>query len=90
MRPYPCALLHHVLWVWNSGVGGLVLLVLVTNGCTEWTIPRCAGTPFTTPCVGPCMVDAEPGGPSYTQVTMPLAVVIQDQYGKRHCQAIQP
>ena len=39
-------------WVW-----GLVLLVLVTIGCTEWTIPPCQGTPFKTPCVGPCTVD---------------------------------
>ena len=30
----------------NSWVGGLVLLVLVTSGCTEWTIPPCKGTPF--------------------------------------------
>ena len=74
----------------NNVVGGLVLLVLVTSGCNEWTIPRCAGTPVTTPCFGPCTVDVEPGGPTYTQVTMPLAVVIQDQQGKRHCQEIQP
>jgi hypothetical protein len=74
----------------NSWVGGLVLLVLVISGCTEWTIPPCEGTPFKTPCVGPCTVDAEPAGPTYTQVTMPLAVVIQDKYGKLHCQEIQP
>ena len=47
-------------------------------------------TPFTTPCVGPCTVDAERAGPTYPQVTMPLAVVVQDQQGKRHCQEIQP
>ena len=34
--------------------------------------------------------DAEQAGPTYPQVTVPLAVVIQDQYGKRHCQEIQP
>ena len=72
-------------WVW-----GLVLLVLVTSGCTEWTIPPCQGTPFKTPCVGPCTVDVEPGGPTYTQVTAPLAVVIHDMYGKLHCQEIKP
>lgn len=74
----------------NSGVGELVLLVLVTSGCTEWAIPPCAGTPFKTRCVGPCMVDAEPAGPTYTQATMPLAVVTQDTDGKRHGLAIQP
>jgi len=74
----------------NSGVGGLVLLVLVTRGCTERTIPRCEETPVTTPCVGPCTVDAEPARPTDTQVTRPLAVVIQDQQEKRHGQAIQP
>jgi hypothetical protein len=73
----------------NSWVGGL-LLVLVISGCTEWTIPPCKGTPFNTPCVGPCTMDAEPAVPNYTQVTIPLAVVIHDRYGKLHCQEIQP
>lgn len=63
--------------------------MLVTSGCREWTISPCAGTPFKTPCVGPCTVDAEPGGPTCTHVTMPLAVVIQDQQGKRLSQPIQ-
>jgi hypothetical protein len=71
-------------------VWGLLLLVLAIGGCTEWTIPPCEGTPFKTPCVGPCTVDVESGGPTYTQVTMPLAVVIHDKYGKLHCQEIQP
>ena len=56
----PC-MLHHVLWGWKQW-GGLVLLVLVASGYTEWTIPRCAGTPFTTRCIGPCTVEAEPAG----------------------------
>jgi len=74
----------------NSWVGGLVLLVLVMSGCTEWTIPPCKGTSFNTPCVGPCTMDAEPAVPNYTLVTIPLAVVIHDKYGKLHCQEIQP
>ena len=48
----------------NVSVWGLMLLVLTTGGCTEWTISPCAGTPFKTPCVGVCTVDVEPGGPS--------------------------
>ena len=72
-------------WVW-----GLLLLVLALVGCTEWTIPPCAGTPFKTPCVGPCTAGVEPAEPTYTRVTMPLAVVIQDQQGKRLCHEIQP
>jgi hypothetical protein len=74
----------------NRWMGGLALLMLVISGCTEWTIPPCKGTPFTTPCVGPCTMDAEPAMPNYTQVTIPLAVVIHDRYGKLHCQEIQP
>jgi len=68
----------------------ITLLVLVVGGCTEWTIPPCAGTPFKTPCVGPCTEAVEPVGPTYTRVTMPLAVVIQDQQGTLHCQEIKP
>ena len=30
----PPALRHHVLWVWKQVGGGLMLLVLETNGCT--------------------------------------------------------
>lgn len=37
-----------------------------------------------------CTVDAEPAVPNYTQMTMPLAVVIQDKYGKLDYQEIQP
>lgn len=74
----------------NRWVAGLVLLVLVIGGCTEWTISPCKETPLNTPCVGPCTVDAEPTMPNYTQVTMPLAVVIQDRHGKMHCQEIKP
>lgn len=86
----PRAILHHVLWFRERSVRGLVLLVLALGGCTEWTIPPCEGTPFRTPCVGPCTVYVEPAGPTYTQVTMPLAVVIHDKHGKLHCQEIQP
>ena len=71
-------------------VAGLVLLVLVMSGCAEWTIPSCKGTPFNTPCVGPCSIDAEPTTPNYTQVTMPVAVVIRDRSGTLHCQDIKP
>jgi hypothetical protein len=73
----------------NVSVCGLVLLVLALGGCIEWTVPPCKGTPFKTPCVGPCTVDVEPAGPTYTQVTMPLAVVIHDRHGTLHCQEIQ-
>jgi len=45
-------------WVW-----GLVLLVMALGSGPEWTIPPCAGTPFKTPCVGPCTVAVEPVGP---------------------------
>lgn len=76
-------------WWGNGWVWGLMLLVLVVGGCTEWTIPPCAGT-FKTPCVGPCTVAVEPVGPPNTHVTVPLAVVIQDEKGIRHCQQIQP
>ena len=76
---------------WGNGVvWGLVLLVLVVGGCIEWTIPPCEGTPFKTPCVGPCTVAVEPVGPTYTRATIPLAVVIQDEQGTLHCQQIQP
>lgn len=68
----------------------LVLLVLVVGGCTEWIIPPCEGTPFKTPCVGPCTEAVEPVGATYTQVTVPLAVVIEDRHGKLHCQEIRP
>lgn len=74
----------------NISVWGLVLLVLTIGGCTEWTIPPCVGTPFKAPCVGPCTVGVEPAGPTYTRMTMPLAVVIQDRQGKLHCQEIKP
>ena len=67
-----------------------LLGVLALVGCTEWVIPPCAGTPFKTPCVGPCTVAVEPVGPTYTRETMPLAVVIQDRQGTLHCQEIQP
>ena len=83
-------LLTTINWVWKQVGGGLVLLVLVPSGCSEWTISPCAGTPFKMPSVGPCAVDAEPGGPTSTHVTMPLAVVIHGQQGRRHCQEIQP
>ena len=86
--PVQCAITSYRLG--NVSVWGLVLLVLTISGCTEWTISPCAGTPFKTPCVGPCTVDVEPGGQTYTQVTMPLAVVIQDKQGKLHCQEIKP
>ena len=85
--PVQCFLTSYGFVRW---VEGFVLLVLVTSGCTEWTIPPCKGTQFTTPCVGPCTMDAEPTVPNYTQMTIPLAVVIQDKYGKLHCQEIQP
>ena len=74
----------------NRWGAGLVLLVLVMSGCAEWTIPSCKGTPFNTPCVGPCSIDAEPTTPNYTQVTMPVAVVIRDRSGTLHCQDIKP
>lgn len=74
----------------NRWVAGLVLLVLVMSGYAEWTIPSCKGTPFNTPCVGPCSIDAEPTTPNYTQVTMPVAVVIRDRSGTLHCQDIKP
>ena len=74
---------------WCGKGGGLVLLVLVAGGCTEWTIPPCAVT-YKTPCVGPCTVAVDPVGPRNTRVTVPLAVVIQDENGMRHCQQIQP
>jgi hypothetical protein len=74
----------------NRWVAGLVLLVLLMSGCAEWTIPSCKGTPFNTPCVGPCSIDAEPTTPNYTQVTMPVAVVIRDRSGTLHCQDIKP
>jgi hypothetical protein len=77
-------------WWGNGWVLGLMLLVLAVGGCTEWTIPPCVGTPFKTPCVGPCTLTVEPVGPSYTRVTLPLAVVIQDQQGTLRCQEIQP
>lgn len=80
-------LMHYVRVILCAG-GGVLVLALV--GCTEWTISPCAGTPFKTPCVGPCTVAVEPGGPTYTRETMPLAVVIQDRQGTLHCQQIQP
>ena len=85
----PCETETDQYW-WGTGrLWGLVLLVLVVGGCTEWTIPPCTGT-FKTPCVGPCNVAVEPVDPNSTRVTVPLAVVIQDQQGTRHCQQIQP
>jgi len=69
---------------------GVCVLILALVGCTEWTIPPCEGTPFKTPCVGPCTVAVEPVGPTYTRATMPLAVVIRDQHGTLHCQQIEP
>ena len=74
----------------SYGFGKIVFLVLVVSGCTEWTISRCKGTPYNTPCVGPCTVEADPAVPNYTQVTIRRAVVIHDSYGKLHCQEIQP
>ena len=86
--PMHCAVMSYRLGtVWACG---LVLLVLVISGCTEWTISRCKGTPFNTPCVGPCTVETDPAVPNYTQVTIRRAVVIHDRYGKLHCQEIQP
>ena len=77
-------------WWGNGWMWGLVLLALVLGGCTEWTIPACEGMPSKTPCVGPCTVAVEPVGPAYTRATVPLAVVIQDEQGTRHCQQIRP
>jgi hypothetical protein len=62
-------------------VGGTHVPGLVISGCIEWTIPLCKETPFSTPCVEAVHpMDAEPAVPNYTQVTIPLAVVIQDKY----------
>ena len=82
-------------FITSDGLGyrwaaGLVLLVLLMSGCAEWTIPSCKGSPFNTPCVGPCTVDAEPATRNFTQVTIPRAVVIHDQSGTLHCQQIKP
>ena len=71
----PHALLHHVLWVWKQWGEGTR-----APSAGDQRLHR----------VGPCTVDAEAAGPTYPQVTPPLAVVIQEQYGERHCQAIQP
>jgi hypothetical protein len=86
----PCDAESEQHWWRNGWLWGLVFLVLVVGGCTEWTIPPCAETPFKTPCVGPCTMAVEPVGSTYTSVTVPLAVVIQDQNGKLHCQEIKP
>ena len=86
----PCETAREQSWWRNAWVWGFALLVLVVGGCTEWTIPPCAGTPVKTPCVGPCTMGVEPVAPTYTRVTVPLAVVIQDQHGTLHCQQIQP
>ncbi len=87
----PCDTESEPSW-WGNGLAwGLVLLVLALVGCsTEWTIPPCAGTPFKTPCVGPCTVPGEDVGPTFTRVTVPFAVVIQDRQGTLHCQQVQP
>lgn len=93
IRPYRCFPVQCFITYYELGNGwvwGPLLLVLALGGCTEWTISPCEGTPFKTPCVGPCTVAVEPVGPTYTQVTMPLAVVIHDRQGKMHCQQIQP
>ena len=86
----PCDTEREQSWWRNGWVWGLALLVLVVGGCTEWTILPCAGTPIKTPCVGPCTMNVEPVGPTYTRVMVPLAVVIRDQHGTLHCQQIQP
>ena len=86
----PCDTEREQSWWRNGWVWGLALLVLVVGGCTEWTISPCAGTPIKTPCVGPCTMNVEPVGPTYTRVMVPLAVVIRDQHGTLHCQQIQP
>lgn len=86
--PLQCCITSYGLG--HVSVCGLVLMMLALVGCVERKIPPCQGTPFKTPCVGPYTVDAEAGGPTYTQVTAPLAVVIQDKYGKQHCQEITP
>lgn len=74
----------------GARLGLCVGLLLLAGGCTEWTIPPCEGTPFKTPCVGPCTVAVETVGPVYTRATVPLAVVIQDERGTVHCQEIKP
>jgi hypothetical protein len=76
--------------IWCARLGLCVCLLLAISSCTEWTIPPCEGTPFKTPCVGPCTVPVEPAGPTYTLAEVPLAVVIQDEQGTFHCQQIKP
>ena len=80
--------MHYVRVILCAGGGCALVLALV--GCTEWTIPPCAGTPFKTPCVGVCTIPLEPVGPAFTRATVPLAVVIQDEQGTFHCQQIKP
>ena len=65
-----------------------LLGVLALVGCTEWVIPSCAGTPFKTPCVGPCTVAVLQSGRLYPR-DLPLASGFR-QKGTRHCQEIQP
>lgn len=80
--------MHDVREILCASLCLFVLLGLV--GCTEWTISPCSGTPFKTPCVGPCTLAVEPAGQAYTNRTVPLAVLIRDQQGTLHCQEIQP
>ena len=68
----------------------MMLWMLALVSCTEWTIPACEGMPPKTPCVGECTIPLEPVGPAFTQATVPLAVVIQDEQGTFHCQQIKP
>lgn len=86
----PCSKFHYVLWVWQQVGSGTCASNVGMSGCAEWTIPSCKGTPINTPCVGLCSIEAEPATPNYTQVTMPVAVVIRDRSGTLHCQDIKP
>jgi hypothetical protein len=68
-----------------AGVGGLLLGV---GGCTtQWIIPVCQED-AKTPCVGQCEIPVD--GQGLTLRTVPLAVVIRDHSGTRHCEEIQP
>jgi hypothetical protein len=68
----------------------MMLWTLALVSCAEWTIPACEGMPPKTPCVGACTIPLEPVGQAFTQATVPLAVVIQDDQGTFHCQQIKP
>jgi hypothetical protein len=74
-----------IIWCLCLSLG--VGFLLMVGGCTEWTIPACAGMPPRTPCVGACTIPLEPG---YTTATVPLSVVIKDAKGTFYCQQIEP